>query len=198
MGNKANPRSSESKLECFHLASDDTFHALAYLASSDTENQFCILGLICTSIIPPFSLQAQWMSLHMRTAVYLVPRVTWWCPSWTRPQILVGWGPVHRYRGTEEGRLSHRSTQPSHPPGLLSVLVFFAWLSSPANLLEEGGYQLYTSTPYSWPNNPRSRIFINLCGRVTRLEACWLVNDIARIYISPLGNSWSQNCLNYT
>jgi hypothetical protein len=45
VGSKPNRRSSETKLEYFHLASEDTFHVLAYLASSDTDNRFCTLGL---------------------------------------------------------------------------------------------------------------------------------------------------------
>lgn len=55
-------------MQCFHLAAEDTFSALMYLASSDISPVFW--GLICTGIIPLFSQQAQWRSLHMRTAAH--------------------------------------------------------------------------------------------------------------------------------
>lgn len=105
---------------------------------------------------------------------------------------IVGWGPVHRCQGTEKGRLSHRSTQPSQPPGL-----FCQFLCSLLGLALQLTSLRKEVTSYILVHHILGPIALDreslckLCGRVTRLEACWLVNDIARIYISPLGNSWS-------
>lgn len=116
-------------------------------------------GLICTSSIPAFSLEPP----HEDS-----------CPPSSHGYVMmsqldqtsdsvriIGWGPIHRYQATEKGRLSHRSTQPSQAPGVFCQFLC-SWLGLALQLTslrkEVASYILFI--PYSWPNSPRVRIFV--------------------------------------